>query len=167
MLAVASVLVLTAHCAYGADAGSAAVPQPFTAAQLIAEAQTLAGRLLVLRGEVIGPVLPRGINAWVNVGSEGIAIGVWVRAELAAVIHVSGGYRVTGDTIIAEGIVNPSCVEHGGELDFHAESLTVLSVGGPAEARRLVSWPLALTAAGLGLVLFGFALLRGGRRSSP
>jgi hypothetical protein len=116
-----------------------------TPAMLIEEASALAGQQVTVIGEVIGPVLRRGAFCWINLGQNGSAIGIWVRAEQAAQVGSGGGYGKKGDTVAATGILRTSCSEHGGELDFHADALAITAKGGYGSSRlRFDSWPAAI-----------------------
>lgn len=79
-------------------------------------------------GEVIGVVV-KSDNAWVNVLDNGVAIGIWCRAEDARKVSVIGDYRHVGDTVEVVGTFHMVCPEHGGDLDIHADNFTVLAAG--------------------------------------
>jgi hypothetical protein len=74
----------------------------------------------------------------VNVLSNGTAIGVWMPRELAADLGVVGSWKSTGDTVRVVGVFHEACDAHGGDLDVHAESLTLLRAGERRE--HPVSW---------------------------
>jgi hypothetical protein len=44
-------------------------------------------------------------------------------------ISLVGGYGKKGDNVRVEGVFHRACPEHGGDLDIHAGSVTVLSTG--------------------------------------
>ena len=83
---------------------------------------------VTLRGEVVG-VLMRGDYAWVNVLDNGVAIGVWCRANDAENVSVVGDYTHIGDNVEVIGTFHLACTEHGGDLDIHAENFNVLASG--------------------------------------
>ncbi len=84
---------------------------------------------VVYEGEVVGDILYRGDFAWLNVSDGNNTIGVYVTVAQASEISLVGRYGVQGDTIRVEGEFRRACAEHGGDLDIHASSVTVLSAG--------------------------------------
>jgi len=86
------------------------------------------GTIVTFRGEVIG-VITRGDYAWVNILDNGVAIGVWCRAGDARKVSVVGDYRHIGDNVELVGTFHMACPEHGGDLDIHADSFTVVAAG--------------------------------------
>lgn len=99
----------------------------------------LDGERVVLEGECVSEALYGGRDhVWVNVLSNGTAIGVWMPQELAAELGVVGTWKNTGDVVRVVGVFNEACDQHGGDLDVHAETLALLR---PGERRdRPVSW---------------------------
>lgn len=99
----------------------------------------LDGERVVLEGECVSEALYGGPgHVWVNVLSNGTAIGVWMPRELAAELKVVGTWSNTGDVVRVVGVFNEACDQHGGDLDVHAETLVLLR---PGERRdRPVSW---------------------------
>jgi len=131
---------------------------------LLAQPNLYAGQLVTIRGEVIGEVMYRGDRAWVNIGGQGSAVGVWVDAGLAREIQSCGSYGHTGDTVVVMGEFRIACPEHGGDPDIHALELHVVELGG--KVQRPISQ--ARWALGLGLLCVGFLLTLGGRhRAAP
>lgn len=108
------------------------------------------GRVVKFQGEVIG-VMIRDDFAWVNVLDHGFAVGVWCRAEDAKKISIIGDYRHVGDIVVVTGIFHMACPEHGGDMDIHADSFTVLTAG------REIHRPLNLTLLTMSVVLAAFA----------
>ncbi len=117
---------------------------------LLENSDAFDGKIVTVRGEVIG-VLVKGDHAWVNILENGYAIGVWCTAEDAEKISVVGDYTHIGDTIEVTGVFHRACPDHGGDLDIHAETLTLISPG--HEIPRSLS-PF-LTALGLILLVTG------------
>ncbi len=110
---------------------SAAYPQTaVSSADLISEAEQYDGKTVLYTGEVVGDVMLRGTHAWVNIHDGVNSIGVWVSRESAAGISVVGGYKFRGDTVAVAGTFFRACREHGGDMDIHADSLSVVSPGG-------------------------------------
>ena len=103
--------------------------QSISSAELINNAKQYDGKLVIYEGEVIGDVMLRGEYAWINVNDEKNAIGIWIKKELIKDIVYTGSYKVGGDLVEITGKFNRSCVEHGGDLDIHAQSITKISSG--------------------------------------
>jgi len=116
-------------------------------------------KTVIFRGEVIG-VMIRGDYAWVNVlDNEGIAIGVWCSAGDAGNISFIGDYGHVGDNVEAVGTFHMACIEHGGDLDIHADNFAVEAVG--KELDRPISLPLvALSVALVAVAIFVAFYLR-------
>lgn len=103
------------------------------------------GRAVVLQGEVVGERMRRGSMAWLHVNDdaysernieEGAKLGgynsghaVWVPDRLAARVTFFGDYRHQGDIVRVVGTFNRACLEHGGDMDIHADGLAVLEPG--------------------------------------
>jgi len=96
--------------------------------ELIENSASFNDKQVTLQGEVIG-VMIRGDSALVNLFDNGVAIGVWCRAEDARKISVIGDYRHVGDTVLVIGTFHMACPEHGGDLDIHADNFTVTAIG--------------------------------------
>ncbi|MDI6870565.1 MAG: DNA-binding protein [Bacillota bacterium] len=137
-------------------AATASPAVALSSAELIGEARRHDGREVVYRGEVVGDVMRRGRWAVINLHDGSNALGVWLPARLAGEIELTGRYGVTGDTVEVRGSFHRACPVHGGDLDLHAESLTVVERGKrerlPFRRRR------AALAGGLCLVALGLAL---------
>jgi hypothetical protein len=100
-----------------------------TSDDLINNAKDYDKKEVVYSGEVIGDIMKRGENVWVNI-SDGInAIGVWMTSDEAKEIKYTGKYNFTGDTVKVNGIFNRACSEHGGDLDIHASKIEVIKQG--------------------------------------
>lgn len=112
-----------------AETISAAATRVGDGATLIEQARTLNGQEITYQGEVVGDVMPRQDHYWINVLSNGTAIGIWITAEQRSIISLTGQYGVRGDEVKIAGLFNRACSEHGGDLDIHARSLEVVSHG--------------------------------------
>jgi hypothetical protein len=117
---------------------------------LIERAKELDGTEIVYQGEVIGDIMPRKDHYWINVSSNGTAIGIWITDEQRAEINLTGRFGVKGDEIKIVGQFNQACAEHGGDLDIHAKSVEIISEGNiiPQE----INWVRVIIAACLLLV---------------
>ncbi len=97
---------------------------------LIENAKEYDGKEVVLEGEVIGDILDRGEDVWVNISDgNNSAIGIYMSKELSAVITTTGNYKTSGDRIRIVGIFQRACKDHGGDLDVHGSSVELVSKG--------------------------------------
>jgi hypothetical protein len=96
---------------------------------LIRNARQYDGKLVVYSGEVIGDVMKRGKFAWVNINDGGNAIGIWMSAAFTKEINFTGDYKNRGDILEVTGVFNRACLEHGGDLDIHAQAIRKVSNG--------------------------------------
>jgi len=103
--------------------------QSTSSVELINNAKNYNGNTVVYKGEVIGDIMVRGEYAWINVNDEKNAIGIWIKKELIKDILYTGSYKAKGDLVEITGKFNRSCVEHGGDLDIHAQSINKISSG--------------------------------------
>jgi len=103
--------------------------QSISSAELINNAKDYNGNTVVYKGEVIGDIMLRGEYAWINVNDGKNAIGIWIKKELIKNILYTGSYEAKGDLVEIAGKFNRSCVEHGGDLDIHAQSITKINSG--------------------------------------
>lgn len=154
-----------ACAATGAPAGPALSP-----AAAIAQAGALDGRTVTVAGEAVGDVMFRDRWAWVTIGDEGVALGVWLSAEQASRVARVGGYASRGDRVAVTGVLHRACPQHGGDLDLHADRLEVVARGGPlshpVDRLRLLRGAMLLAA---GLAAAAAVVLPGlpaGRRRS-
>ena len=132
-------------------------------AALVDNANVWIGRTVSFTGEAIGEQMIRGDMAWIHINDdayakrnieEGAAFAgynsghaIWLPAELAHQIRFFGDYRHAGDIVTVTGVFHAADPEHGGDMDIHAKSLTIVRPGHPVihgiDTRR------ALLAAGL------------------
>ena len=84
---------------------------------------------IVYSGEVIGDIMNRGQNCWINVSDGDNAIGVWADISSAENIEYKGSYRYKGDEVKVTGVFNKACPEHGGDLDIHAQKIEITEKG--------------------------------------
>lgn len=97
--------------------------------QLVENPEARDGQTVTVTGEAIGEVIERGDHAWVNINDGSNAMGIWMRAEDAQSISVFGDYKHIGDQLQVTGVFNRACVEHGGDMDIHCASITVVKTG--------------------------------------
>ena len=105
--------------------------QAVPSADLIAKAKELDGKQVTYSGEVIGDVMKRGDFAWANIHDGANAIGVWLTSGMAVEVGLTGDFKHTGDLVEITGIFNRACVEHGGDMDIHAQALSLKRPGMP------------------------------------
>jgi opacity protein-like surface antigen len=125
---------------------------------LVEQAKARDGQVVTAEGEAIGDVMIRGEYGWVNISDGTNDIGIWAPAEALRQIRYVGRYHTKGDVVRVTGRFHRADPEHGGDLDIHAQSLTVVQPGGPvSHPVKPGRVPLALlslaAAGGLGLAL--------------
>ncbi|MBP1754378.1 MAG: hypothetical protein H6Q59_776 [Firmicutes bacterium] len=106
---------------------------------LIEHAKELDGQKLTIQGEAIGEALERGEYSWININDGTNAIGVWVSRSDAEKVTSYGNYKNSGDIIQTTGMFHRACKEHGGEADFHADTITVIKRGHPVKEELPIS----------------------------
>lgn len=140
MLAWALVVPVTAD-AIEADPSVQLSPNSPTSGELVDSPKKWDGKTLSFTGEAIGEKMQRGEYAWIHVNDdayyvknieEGASLGgynsghaVWLTDELASRIRTFGDYTHEGDIITVRGTFNAACGQHGGDMDIHAEGLTI------------------------------------------
>ena len=105
--------------------------QPVSSTELINSAKQYDGKTVVYAGEIIGDIMARGDYAWINVNDGKNAIGIWVGKDLVKEITYTGSYKFKGDVVEVNGVFHRACIQHGGDLDIHAQSLTKIIPGQP------------------------------------
>lgn len=105
--------------------------EPLSSLDLINNAKRYDGKGVTYRGEIIGDIMIRGENVWLNLNDGSNAIGIWAAKSFLGDIKYAGGYGVKGDVIEVNGVFNRSCAEHGGDLDIHLQSITKITSGQP------------------------------------
>jgi len=127
--------------------------QGLSSSELINNAKQYDGKLVTYSGEVIGEVMPRGEFTWVNINDGQNALGVWMSRSLAKEIKFTGNYKSRGDSLEIVGLLHRACLEHGGDLDIHAQSLRKVGNG------RIVKEKLNSDKVSLSLILLGALFL--------
>ncbi|MFH1542839.1 MAG: hypothetical protein ABIE84_07125, partial [bacterium] len=110
---------------------------------LIDKAKTYDGMTVEFVGEVVGDIMPRQEHVWLNVNDGQRAIGVWAAAKTVEKVKFAGDYTHTGDQLKIIGKFNRACSIHGGDLDIHAESITILKAGYKVE-HQFSQWKIWL-----------------------
>lgn len=126
---------------------------------LIEHSLTLDQQTVTVEAEVIGEVLERGENAWINVNDGTNAIGIYLRLDQTTQLKVFGDYFNVGDVVRIQGIFERSCIEHGGEMDIHAISIQVIKAGQPI-THVISAWKFVLAIILMSLAMIGLYLKR-------
>jgi hypothetical protein len=155
-VALLCVLLGAPGLALGAEPAPAITSGP----ELASAASGLDGQVVRLAGEVVSEKLSGGEgHVWVNVLSEGTAIGAWMPEELTREIEVFGGWDRVGDRVRIIGTFHEACDQHGGDLDIHAESVSLVRRG-IERHRSFALWKLAVGLAGLLVAFAGYLAMR-------
>lgn len=97
--------------------------------QLVENAKAMDGQTVTVTGEAIGEAMERGDHAWVNLNDGTNAMGIWMPLDDAQSIKVFGNYKYHGDQFQVTGVFNRACAQHGGDVDIHSASITVVAAG--------------------------------------
>jgi len=158
---------LLALCAAPAWAADAPIPKNDpSSTQLVEKPKQFNGTRVTFTGEAIGEVMVRGDYAWIHLNDdaymernaeEGAKLGgynsgmaIWVPAALTKQIDTYGDYKHEGSIVQISGTFNAACKEHGGDMDIHADSVTMIRPG-HVVVDPVPGWKAAL-AAGLALL---------------
>jgi hypothetical protein len=109
--------------------GATCFARQISSTELINNAKEYDGKSVVYVGEAVGDVMVRGDFAWVNLNDGENAIGVWLNKELAGEIRFTGSYHAKGDRLEITGVFQRNCIQHGGDMDIHAQSIRKISPG--------------------------------------
>lgn len=170
-LVLAVLAVLTLAVPAPASAAQGPLPEePLFSVELVEDPGRYDGEIIEFTGEAIGEAMRRGDMAWLHLNDDAYATfafdegaplsgynsghAVWVSAGLAERVVLFGDNRHRGDLVRVRGVFNAACVEHGGDMDIHADTLEVVGSGavvGDPVAPGKVRWALALSVAALGL----------------
>ena len=125
--------------------------------ELVENANMLDGQIVLFEGEVIGDIMNRGDHAWLNVNDGTRAIGIWAKKDQLNNIDRIGDYFNKGCVIKVVGVFHRACPQHGGDLDIHAEEITILDQGYPIK-HPIPGWKIPLAWA-LFLITLGTHLI--------
>lgn len=119
-----------------------AMGEALSSAEVVALGAAGDGRTVKVRGEALGETILDGTGGgWVNVLSDGVALGLWGDPQLFEPIGQYGGYHWRGAIVEATGVYNAACDRHGGDRDVHIEALNVVEPGRPLD-RPAQPWKL-------------------------
>jgi hypothetical protein len=127
--------------------------QPVSSTELINNAKAYDGKTVAYAGEAIGDVMARGDFAWVNLNDGQNAIGIWMAKGSSKDILYTGSYKSKGDIFEVVGVFHRACLQHGGDLDIHAQGLRKISSG------RALTEKLNVSKRNFTLVLLGILCL--------
>jgi len=127
--------------------------QSISSTELINNAKEYDGKTVVYEGEVIGDIMVRGDYAWINVNDNQNAIGIWTDKDLTKYILYTGSHKFKGDWIEVTGVFHRACLEHGGDLDMHAQAVRKVRQG------RQIIEKLNMSKRNLAFVLLGVLCL--------
>lgn len=124
--------------------------------QLVENAKYYDGKIIKVKGEAVGEAMKRGNHSWVNINDGTLPMGIWMKYDDASKIKVFGDYHNVGDIVEVIGTFNRACIEHGGDMDIHTESIKIVENGVPTphpinERRIMISAVLTLCA----FIIFG------------
>ncbi len=103
--------------------------QSISSTELINNAKLYDGKIVTYEGEVIGDIMLRGEFAWINVNDGQNAIGIWTDKNLTKDIFYTGSHKFKGDVVEITGVFQRACLEHGGDLDIHAQGIRKVRQG--------------------------------------
>lgn len=103
--------------------------QTISSTELINNARQYDSKTIVYQGEVVGDVMARREFVWLNLFDGENAVGVWLRKGMLPPIKFIGGYHEKGAILEIEGIFHINCLEHGGDLDIHADKVKIIAQG--------------------------------------
>jgi len=156
-LAVLAMIALAATIAAPVPA-NAVQPSLLSTNELVENSYKWDGKTVSFKGEVLQDLMVRKDGTWMNLSDgNNTAMGVFVPKDVAmpVISHVED-YRTVGDVVLITGVFHRVCVQHEGETDIHAVSVTVLTLGStkanPIHLDRVV-W-FAVLAGLLGLVMW-------------
>jgi len=117
--------VFVSAALFGCAAESSAEQAKVSSGMLLADPGLYDGRTISFEGEIIGDIMKQGRYAWINLNDGRAAIGVFAAADNVKGLS-GGGYKKQGDIVRVSGEFHKACPQHGGDLDIHADSVTVI-----------------------------------------
>lgn len=96
---------------------------------LIEKGKNFDKKNIIIKGEAIGDSMKRGSYTWINISDGTIPFGIWMKNEDAGKVKIFGDYHHRGDVVEVRGTFNRACSQHGGDMDIHADSITVVKKG--------------------------------------
>ena len=113
-----------------------------TIKELVSDPMKYDNMVVQVSGEAVGDII-NSSNArykWVNISADGYSLGVYMETGDTYDIRYLGAHGVRGTTIIVTGTFHAACAQsHAGELDLHADHVSVKFAGGPFEHDSMTS----------------------------
>ncbi|MDD5450191.1 MAG: DNA-binding protein [Candidatus Omnitrophica bacterium] len=135
-----------------------------TSKDLIENAKMHDNSVVQFQGEVIGDIMARGDNVWVNIKDGTDAIGIYSKKDLIAkAVRYKGDYNYKGDILLVKGVFHRACPQHGGDLDIHIYEASKIMDG--FKTPHEISFSKIVTAFSLALAAMGLAVLSAFRRN--
>lgn len=103
--------------------------KPVSVTVLIENSKDLDNKNLRFQGEAIGEVFNRGDFIWINLSDGTGAMGIWVKKEQVPKDLQMGSWKMKGSILSVSGVFHRACPEHGGDMDIHAQSISLISSG--------------------------------------
>ncbi|MDV3425812.1 MAG: DNA-binding protein [Bacillota bacterium] len=96
---------------------------------LIENGKAFDGKTVMIKGEAVGEIMKRGDYSWINISDGSNAIGIWGETSIIDRVTALGNYKQKGDIVKIQGEFHRACSEHGGDMDIHIKSLSVIEKG--------------------------------------
>lgn len=114
---------------------SAGLPPVLSTTELVENSYKWDGKTVSFKGEVLQDLMVRMDGMWMNLSDDNnTAMGVFVPTDVVMpTVSRVEDYRTIGDVVLITGVFHRVCVQHEGETDIHAASVTVLTPGSPRE----------------------------------
>lgn len=131
--------------------------EAYTVFQLLEKQQELDGTTITFSGEVIGQPIHDKKGVFVNVmDHEFNALGVYLNPSDLSQLKHFGRYSSRGDYIQVTGVFHKICLQHGGDTDLHATTVTIKKPGEaiPEKPITPVKWVISLLLPFLVLFLY-------------
>ncbi|MHB8070763.1 MAG: hypothetical protein ACYDHF_02230 [Candidatus Cryosericum sp.] len=128
---VVLVVVALAVLNFAPAAASAEQPPVLSTNDLVENSYKWDGKTVSFKGEVLEDLMERKDGLWMNLSDgNNTAMGVFVPKDVAMpVIDHTESYRTIGDVVLITGVFHRTCIQHEGETDIHATSVTVVTPG--------------------------------------
>jgi hypothetical protein len=155
IIAAVFALVLLKGAPVATNAGQSPV---LSTNDLVENSYAWDGKTVSFKGEVLQDLMARKDGTWMNLSDgNNTAMGVFVPKDVTMPpISRTEDYRTVGDVVLITGVFHRTCVQHEGETDIHAMSVTIVTPGStkanPIRLDRVV-WFLVLVGL-LGLVMW-------------
>lgn len=151
-------------------------PNEYSSGELVGAPSNFDGDTVTFRGEAVGDAMVRADGAWIHLNDDPYSerpipdggtlsgynsgLPVWVH-DTESIERISrwGSYRAVGDIVEVRGVFNAACTEHGGDIDLHATSLSVVEPGREVVVEAPL-WKAILAAALAVVVLLMWRALR-------